>query len=127
MQGYGWGVVGVEVDEAAAELARQEHGLTIHTGPIESAPFPEGSFDVITCQHVLEHIASPLPFLRSVARLLKPGGRLVMVTPNARSLGHAWFGQDCYSLDPPRHLVLHTTASVRTLVAQVPGLRLVQV
>jgi 2-polyprenyl-3-methyl-5-hydroxy-6-metoxy-1,4-benzoquinol methylase len=125
MQGYGWEVAGVEVDAAAAAVAQEEHGLNVHVGPVEGAPFPEGSFDVITGQHVLEHIAGPQPFLRSVARFLKPQGRLVIVTPNARSLGHAWFRRDCYSLDPPRHLVLYTTDSLRTLVDQTPELRLI--
>jgi 2-polyprenyl-3-methyl-5-hydroxy-6-metoxy-1,4-benzoquinol methylase len=123
MQGYGWETAGVEIDPEAAEVARREHGLTVHTGTIEDAPYPERSFDVITCQHVLEHIGEPRPFLEGMARFLRPGGRLVVVTPNAASLGHRLFGRDCYSLDPPRHLVIHTPASIRRLVGQVPGLQ----
>jgi ubiquinone/menaquinone biosynthesis C-methylase UbiE len=54
----------------------------------EQLPFPDESFDAITCIEVVEHIH---PYyvnciLRDLARLLKPGGRLIMTTPNYRSL-----------------------------------------
>jgi SAM-dependent methyltransferase len=94
---------------------------------VEDAPFPRSSFDLVTCQHVIEHIADPQTFLRAVGAFLRPGGRLLLVTPNARSLGHRLFRDDCYSLDPPRHLVLYTVPGIRRLVRQIPSLELVQV
>src|SRR5207249_6393552 len=92
-------------------------------GTVDDAPFPDHAFDVLTCRHVLEHISAPLAFLKALARLLQPGGRLVIVTPNADSLGHRFFGCDFYSLDPPRHLILYTPAAVRRLLEQT-GLRI---
>ena len=40
------------------------------------------SFDVVTCQTVLMHLASPLDALREMLRILRPGGLLVCVEPN---------------------------------------------
>jgi 2-polyprenyl-3-methyl-5-hydroxy-6-metoxy-1,4-benzoquinol methylase len=126
MREYGWEVAGIEIDAAAARVARERHGLEVHNGTVENAPFPPASFRVVTCQQVLEHVAHPLLLLRAMARFLEPGGRLVVVTPNAGSLGHQVFGRDCFSLDAPRHLVIHTPASIRRLLDQIPELRLVR-
>jgi 2-polyprenyl-3-methyl-5-hydroxy-6-metoxy-1,4-benzoquinol methylase len=126
MQSYGWEVAGIEVDAQAAEVARRERGLTVHAGPVESAPFPPASFDVVACQHVIEHVTDPRGFLTAVGAYLRPGGRLLIVTPNAQSLGHRLFREDCYSLDPPRHLVLYSLRGFRQLLRQIPSLELVR-
>jgi SAM-dependent methyltransferase len=46
----------------------------------------EGQFDVVTAIEVIEHIESPIGFLRNVGRLLAPGGIAVITTPNVDSL-----------------------------------------
>jgi SAM-dependent methyltransferase len=48
-----------------------------------TAPFPDGSFDLIAARWVLEHVRGPETFLAEVRRLLRPGGRLVALTINA--------------------------------------------
>jgi 2-polyprenyl-3-methyl-5-hydroxy-6-metoxy-1,4-benzoquinol methylase len=94
---------------------------------MEDAPFLLHSFDAVTSRHVLEHVPAPEDFVRALAQFLKPGGRLVIVTPNAASLGHRFFGRDFYALDPPRHLVLFTARAIRRLFSQVPDLRVLSV
>jgi 2-polyprenyl-3-methyl-5-hydroxy-6-metoxy-1,4-benzoquinol methylase len=123
MRDYGWEVAGIEPDGEAARVGTREHGLTIHPGTMEDAPFARHSFDAVTSRHVLEHVAAPLEFVEALAGFLKPTGRLVIVTPNAAGLGHRFFGGDFYALDPPRHLVLFTARAIRRLFDQVPGLR----
>lgn len=127
MQRYGWEVAGIEPDGAAAAAARRDFRLIVHPGSLADAPFPPASFDVITARQVLEHIAEPIAFLEAVASLLKPGGRLFLVMPNAASLGHRCFRTNCFSLDPPRHVVLYTVAGVRRLFLQIPSLRVTHV
>lgn len=43
----------------------------------------EGQFDLITCMEVIEHVADPSTFIAALARLLAPGGLLILSTPNA--------------------------------------------
>jgi hypothetical protein len=50
--------------------------------------------------------------------VLRPGGRLVIVTPNVDSLGHRHFGERWRGLEQPRHLFLYGGASLRALFAR---------
>lgn len=54
--------------------------------PMEKLPFADASFDVIACKWVLEHLEHPDLDFAECARVLKPGGALVALTPNANSL-----------------------------------------
>jgi SAM-dependent methyltransferase len=47
----------------------------------QSFPLPDASFDTVLCSDVLEHIAEPAAFLRETARVLKPGGTLLLMVP----------------------------------------------
>jgi SAM-dependent methyltransferase len=46
----------------------------VHPASIEHAPFPDGSFDIIISQAVMEHVRSPMRALAEISRLLRPGG-----------------------------------------------------
>jgi SAM-dependent methyltransferase len=52
----------------------------------DSLPWPDGSFDAITCMHVVEHLHSMKNLWREVARLLKPAGRVYVETPGLESV-----------------------------------------
>lgn len=69
---------------------------------LERLPFADGSFDVVLSSHVAEHLVRPEAVFGELARVLRPGGRLVLLTPNrwhyvtlsARLLPHrfhVWF------------------------------------
>ncbi|MEF7616692.1 class I SAM-dependent methyltransferase [Aquincola sp. MAHUQ-54] len=115
MRRHGWQVAGVEFDDTAAALARSR-GLAVATGTLEQQRFAPASFDAITLNHVIEHVPDPAATLRECARLLRPGGRLVLFTPNAASLGHAWFGACWRGLEPPRHLQVLSPPAMQRLL-----------
>jgi dolichol-phosphate mannosyltransferase len=83
----GWSVAGVEVSRHAVEFAREHLGQEpIHNGDLESARFQEAAFDCITMLDVIEHASDPVRLLREAARVLKPGGVLLLSAPNVASL-----------------------------------------
>jgi len=92
----GYTARGVELSEDAAAYAKKEFGLDVETGAFEELRFPENHFDVVTLWQVLEHMLYPLMVLKEVHRILKPGGMLVITTPDirgrpARILGRRWW------------------------------------
>lgn len=79
-------VVGVDVSPRAIEAAldRAVHGQPefLLSGGLE-LPFPDDSFDLVTSFQVLEHVPDPLVFVRELIRVTRPGGKVILATPNA--------------------------------------------
>lgn len=81
---FGWEVSGFDINANAVEVAKS-NGLDARIGSIEEIDITSESFDVIFMGDVLEHLRSPGRALDTVKMLLKPGGRLIIHTPNAQS------------------------------------------
>jgi SAM-dependent methyltransferase len=113
MREHGWNVEGSEVDADGVEYARSINGLTVHLGNLENINFPDNTFDVVTSNHVIEHVHDPIALIQECLRILKPGGKLVLATPNMDSFGHRYFERNWTHLDPPRHLRLFTQKTLR--------------
>lgn len=112
----GWDVVGLDPDpKAVANCVKQ--GLKVLEGGIERFHRDRDLFDVITMSHVVEHLHDPVGVLKACHRLLKPGGRLWIETPNVASLGHRHYGRNWRGLEPPRHLVLFNRSSLKTALS----------
>ena len=79
-------------------------------------------FDVITLWQVIEHLDDPWGFVRAAAANLKPGGYLIIGTPNPDSFQYRLFGRFWAHLDAPRHLQLIPASLLVKLGASV-GLR----
>lgn len=111
----GWRVTGQEVDEQAAAGARSS-GVEVHVGPVDELAARGRRFDAIVMNHVLEHVLRPVEFLHTCLGMLRPGGTLICVTPNAASWGHHEFGIGWMALEPPRHITMFTPPTLRTAV-----------
>jgi len=106
MKLLGWNVYGVEPDPISAQLAKHLTGAEIYSS-FSEANFPRDFFDIITMNHVLEHIEEPLPLLNECYRILQTSGKLGIAVPNWKSMIHRIFGQYYYHLDLPRHVVMY--------------------
>lgn len=114
----GYEVEGFDVSDDAAEYVRNTLKIPVTTGKIDDVPFKEGSFDVVTIWHALEHMENPRTYLEGARRWLRPGGLLVVDVPNylstdALRYGDAWDG---WSL--PYHFFHFTPESLDKLLAQ---------
>jgi len=117
MKELGWQVEGVDFDPAAVEQGVRK-GLTVHLGTLAEHKLPENTFDAIVARHFIEHVPDPIDVLRECRRLLKPGGLLVLITPNAHSWGHRLYLGDWRGLEPPRHLHIFTRSSLAATCSQ---------
>jgi SAM-dependent methyltransferase len=118
LQDQGWDPYGIEISDVAAAHARELLQGHIHTGTLESAPFPPKSFDVVLMSHSLEHLPSPVDALQRVHRLLKDDGLLVVSVPNVHSLEFKLFGPWWFPLDPPRHFYHFDRTSLSAAAAK---------
>src|SRR4029078_5001537 len=78
----GWDVTGVDVSELAIATARALAPFPMRVTNIEDLAEEGERFEVITAFEVLEHLSSPVEFLRETQRLLKPGGHAFFMVPN---------------------------------------------
>lgn len=96
-------VVGVDLDPRVASMFHSE----FHLGSLTDMPFGPESFDLIFCEYVVEHLDDPKAAFREMQRVLKPGGRVLLLTPNLYSYKvlaaactphqfHIWMGQIRY-------------------------------
>ena len=113
MMTLGWQVMGMDTDPSAV-LQAQRKGVAARVGDLASCKLPDAYADAITMSHVIEHVSDPFSLLRECLRVLKPGGTLSLVTPNAASLAARIFGASWFALDVPRHLMLFRIATLRS-------------
>ncbi|MDQ6775783.1 MAG: class I SAM-dependent methyltransferase [Actinomycetota bacterium] len=79
-------VSGIELSELAAEHARKRDLGEVHVGRVESLPWEDDCFDLVTCLDVLEHTPDDLVALRELRRVTKRGGWLLVTVPAYPSL-----------------------------------------
>jgi len=118
MKKRGWDVEGTDFDAQAAEKVSKRYGITTHVGDLPDCKLPSNTFDAITMNQTVEHLYDPKATLEACLRILKPGGVLVMTTPNVDSLGAQMYGAHWRGWEAPRHLHLFSTASLKRLSEQ---------
>jgi SAM-dependent methyltransferase len=83
--GYGT-VSGIELDPDAAEYAASRGCGEVKVGRVEELPWPDQTFDLITCLDVLEHVPDDRGALAELRRVCKPGGWLLLTVPAYQAL-----------------------------------------
>ncbi len=112
---YGATGVGIDFSERAAALARQR-GFDARVGRFEDyAPDGGERYQLIHSSHVIEHLESPLHYMRKCWDLLERGGINVVITPNKDAWEAKRFGRHWGGLHVPRHWTLLGPESARTL------------
>jgi SAM-dependent methyltransferase len=87
-------IVALDLSDRMVELSRAR-GVDARRGDAQQLPFPDGSFDCALAAWMLYHVPDRGRALAELARVIRPGGRLVAVTNGAASLGELWglFGE----------------------------------
>ncbi len=80
-------VAGVDISQRMVDTARGR-GIEAHLVDLatDSLPFADGSFDLVYMAEVIEHLVRPDKALEEIKRVLRPGGHLVLSTPNLACL-----------------------------------------
>ena len=120
----GWDPVGIDLNRKAVDEANAR-GLDVRHGELTVGLFPDASFDAVTLFDLIEHTLEPKALLDACHRVLRPGGVLMVATPNIGGL----VSQVTYALfaltlgawghpTPPEHLVQFSRRTLLRLLGQ---------
>ncbi len=129
-------VTSIDIDHPSMVIARQSVSGCV-VAACEALPFPGASFDTVFSHEVLEHMQDDAVTLSEAARVLRPGGRLILFTPNRlypfETHGHYWRGQYHFGNTPlinwlpdalrdrlAPHVRAYTRDDIRRLLAPLP-------
>jgi SAM-dependent methyltransferase len=110
----GYEASGIEISHHAVEQARRRtRGQVVEQGAEAPFPFPGDSFDAVTLLDVIEHLQDYGATLESCRRVLKPGGRLFVITLNAHSLARPLLGKRWAWYQDSTHIHMFTPRMLR--------------
>lgn len=109
---------GVEIRNDVCDIARAK-GHQVYCGRFEDVELPL-QFDLVNLSQVIEHVADPRAFVRRIHDVLRPGGILVLETPNTDTIDWKWFRSGAWgAYHIPRHWTFFDPTSLRRLVESV--------
>ena len=112
----GWNGVGIDPAPLAA-VGREALGVAIELRYLRDDDEARGTIDVVMASETIEHVPSPAAFIRTLRAMLRPGGLLVLTTPNSDDIVPGTSpGAIVSLLSPTLHLVIQNRASLADLL-----------
>jgi SAM-dependent methyltransferase len=108
-----WKKYGIEISTKARAAATSQNVTAF--ADLHQSRFPDSFFDVITMFAVIEHMADPRSTMLEVARIMKPGGLLVIMTGDVSSIKAQIKGNHWHMYRPPEHLFFFNGRSLDRL------------
>lgn len=112
----GFDVHGIDTSAAAAYKTAERFPGRVIARSLEDARYADASFDVVTMTDVIEHVADPVGLMREVARVLRPGGLLFIITPDTGSWSHRLLGGQWFQYKY-EHVTYWNRATLERLLA----------
>jgi len=114
----GWECRGVEPNEAAVRFGREQYGLNLDVGTVNSVNYPSGHFDYVRSNHSLEHDPDAGQTLKEFRRIIRPDGKLLIGVPNIAGAAARLFGPYWYYLGAPVHTYNFSLAHLERLLGR---------
>lgn len=110
-----WNIEGSDMSLHACEKARSK-GFKVYNGLVSELKLQKEYYDIINMSHVIEHLNDPADAVKKLKEFLKPGGRMIISTPNFDSIAAKIFRSYWYAADAPRHLYLFNCRTLSELI-----------
>jgi SAM-dependent methyltransferase len=108
---------GLEINPRCCQVMK-ERGLDCICGTLETVELPGDSYDTVIASQVIEHTSDPKSFLMNCVRLLRPGGRVLISTPNVTSRYRSRYDREWIHWFVPYHQVLFSPKGLARLGEQ---------
>ena len=112
----GWDTYGVDCSTYAASYARNELGLKVFVGVVDELDLPENYYDLVTMVHVIEHVSDPRSTLKTLYRLMKRGGIIIIATHDICGLWPRIARDRWRHLNVPEHLYFFSKNNLRRML-----------
>ncbi len=122
LQFFGQGSLGLDLSPKNLESARKK-GLRVKQADFNNLDQPVGKFEVVFASHILEHVESPVEFLRFAKRSLKAKGILIVSVPNELSFAHLKYP---YFTGDGNHLYSFTINNIKEILGNM-GFRILSI
>ncbi len=118
IHGRGWNGVGID-PAPLASVGREALNIAIELRYLRDDDEARGTIDVVMASEVIEHVPSPVAFIRTLRAMLRPGGLLLLTTPNGDDIVPATSPGIIVSLlSPMLHLMIQSSVSLAALLRQ---------
>jgi SAM-dependent methyltransferase len=111
----GWNATGVDVSQGAIDFCRTQ-GLNCFKIDGTALPFGDNFFDVVANWHVIEHVSDVRETLAEWLRVLKPGGLMILETPDSTCWKAKQLGAEYKKFWPPEHLYTFDPANLSSIL-----------
>ncbi len=122
---HGWRVRGIELSEPAVRIARR-FSIPVEVVDFFSDAISPNSYDVVTMFEVIEHLPSPVEFLRRAESVIRPGGLIYITTPNFNSLDRRIFSGNWDAIHK-EHLSYFTPDTFRAMISKNTAFRIIDI
>ena len=110
-------VRGVEVNKKVAQAATRLRGVPVDQGFLEEIRYPDGTYDAVFMDQVVEHLEDPRTLLKEALRILKPGGLIWVSVPNIDAWHiRLWLKENHRHFEGSKHLNYYTCATLSRLL-----------
>ena len=118
----GYNIAGLE-PFSSRPFADEDLNRRIIRKQLAEAAFPDGNFSMVLLWSVLEHIADPLPLLKEISRITRPGGYFMLSVPNLNTVQHSLMKMFWPGFGPPAHVFVYTIKGIQKILGSM-GFRL---
>jgi SAM-dependent methyltransferase len=112
---HGWQEYGLELEDSSYQVAKK-HEVNVSNQELGKQHFPDNHFSAVTMWQLIEHLANPKEMIREIYRIIKPGGILVVSTPNIKSIAWYLLKEEWGAVEPMVHLNLFNLAGMRRIM-----------
>ncbi len=117
-ENLGWNATGVDISQGAIDFCRTQ-GLNCHKIDGTDLPFEDDTFDLVANWHVIEHVTDVRETLAEWRRVLKPGGAMILETPDSTCWKARRLGAKYKKFWPPEHLYTFDQANLSSILQTV--------
>ncbi|NLB56298.1 MAG: class I SAM-dependent methyltransferase [Lentisphaerae bacterium] len=112
---FGWEPHGIDISKYAADFCTKS-GFNVKAGTLEDTDFADDYFDCVTMWDTLEHVTDPTDHMHEVRRILRPGGLVVIGTPDVAHPAFRIKKSEWRHLKPAEHLYYFSRSTINRLL-----------